>query len=204
MCVFSRHDLIQDPPFSKLDLISCRNVLIFFGSVRKNVIALFHYALNRGGFLVLGPSETASGNLFSIVQGTHSTYTKNETAAKRHPLFAGGIGPRRSADASKRVSAGELAKSSELRRELERTLLSRYNGAGVVVDETLEVLEILGETAPYLALPTGKASLNLLKLIPETRLFLEVEKLVNENPRQANPASIGFSILIPGTVRLQC
>ena len=68
MCVFSRHDLIQDPPFSKLDLISCRNVLIFFGSARKNVIALFHYALNPGGFLVLGPSETESGNLFSLVE----------------------------------------------------------------------------------------------------------------------------------------
>jgi two-component system, chemotaxis family, CheB/CheR fusion protein len=58
MCVFSRHDLIQDPPFSKLDVISCRNVLIFFGSVRKNVISLFHYALNPGAFLVLGPAET--------------------------------------------------------------------------------------------------------------------------------------------------
>jgi hypothetical protein len=72
-------DLIQDPPFTKLDLISCRNVLIFFGSIRKNVIGLFHYALKPGGILVLGPSETESENLFSIVPGAHSTYTKNET-----------------------------------------------------------------------------------------------------------------------------
>jgi two-component system, chemotaxis family, CheB/CheR fusion protein len=178
MCVFSRHDLIQDPPFSKLDLISCRNVLIFFGSVRKNVITQFHYALNPGRFLVLGPSETEPSNLFSIVQGTQHIYTKNETVAKRRPLYAGTIGPRRGTHPDQRlpgVRAGELGSSSDLRKQLERRLLSRYRGAGVVVDQTLEVLEILGQTAPYLALPPGKASFNLLKLIPETRLFLEVE-----------------------------
>ena len=77
MCVFSRHDLIQDPPFSKLDLISCRNVLIFFGSVRKNIIALFHYALKPGGFLVLGRSETESGQPF-FECGGRSQYLHEE------------------------------------------------------------------------------------------------------------------------------
>ena len=75
-----------------------------------------------------------------------------------------------------------------LRKELERTLLSRYRGAGVVVDETLEVLEILGDTAPYLALPQGKVSFNILKLIPEARLFLEVEKLVHDVQRNGAAA----------------
>jgi two-component system, chemotaxis family, CheB/CheR fusion protein len=69
MCVFSRHDLMQDPPFSKLDMISCRNVLIFLGIIRKNIIAVFHYALGPGGFLVLGRSETVSSKLFSILDG---------------------------------------------------------------------------------------------------------------------------------------
>jgi two-component system, chemotaxis family, CheB/CheR fusion protein len=85
MCVFSKHDLIQDRPFSKLDLISCRNVLIFFGRVRKNVIAAFHCALKPDGFLVLGPSETESGNLFSIVAGAQSIYTKSRTRANSIP-----------------------------------------------------------------------------------------------------------------------
>jgi two-component system CheB/CheR fusion protein len=183
MCVFSRHDLIQDPPFSKLDLISCRNLLIFFGSVRKNVIALFHYALRPDGFLLLGSSETESGNLFSVVKDAQSLYTKHEIPGNRHPLYTGAAGHRRSVDAFKRaagIEAVERAKSIDLRRELEGVLLSRYSGAGVVVDETLEVLEILGQTAPYLALPSGKVSLNLLKLIPDTRLFLEIEKLVRQ------------------------
>jgi CheY-like chemotaxis protein len=158
MCIVSRHDLIQDPPFSKLDLISCRNVLIFFGIVRKSVIGLFHFALNPGGFLALGPSETESSKLFSIVQGTHHIYTKNEMVGKRHPFYAGTGGQPRGTNVYKGIPAGELAGGGGLRKELERTLLSRYHGAGVVVDETLEVLEILGQTAPYLSLPPGTGS----------------------------------------------
>ncbi len=79
-------------------------------------------------------------------------------------------------------------RKKDLRKELERTLLSRYKGAGVVVNETLEVLEILGKTAPYLALPQGKGSFNLLRQIPETRLLLEVEKLVHDVQRSGEAA----------------
>lgn len=183
MCIFSRHDLIQDPPFSKLDLISCRNVLMFFGTARKNVITLFHYALKPGGFLVLGASEAEVGNLFSIVEGGRSFYTKNDTVGKRHPAYGAAVRPGRSTDSYKRVEelpASELAQGIDLRKELERCLLSKYGAAAVVVDENMEVVETLGQTAPYLTVPEGKASLNLLKLIPETRVFLEVEKLCRE------------------------
>ena len=188
MCVFSKHDLIQDPPFSKLDLISCRNVLIFFGIVRKSVIALLHFALNPGGFLVLGPSETESSHLFSIVHDTHHIYTKNEMVGRRYPFYAGTAGHRSGTNVYKGMPVAEIASGGDLRKELERTLLSRYHGAGVVVNETLEVLEILGQAAPYLALPPGKVSFNLLRLIPETRLFLEVEKLVRDVERSSEAA----------------
>jgi len=189
MCIFSRHDLIHDPPFSKLDLISCQNVLIFFGSVRKNVIARLHYALNPGGFLVLGRSESESGNLFSIVEGTHSIYTRVEIVGKARQLYDGALGLRRHDTYEVGgITSGQLAKGMNLRKELEQALLSRYSGAGVVVDETLEVLEIFGQTGPYLTLPPGRASLNLLKLIPEARLFLEVEKLVGEVERTGQTA----------------
>jgi two-component system CheB/CheR fusion protein len=191
MCVFSKHDLIQDPPFSKLDLISCRNVLIFFGSVRKSVIAVFHYALKPDGFLVLGPSEAESGSLFSIVPGAQSIYTRNATLGKQHPLYAGAAGARRRADVYRGAAgapADKLARDTGLREQLERALLARYSGAGVVVDASLEVLEVLGQTVPYLALPPGKVSLSLLNLIPETRLFLEVERLVREVQVHGEPA----------------
>ncbi len=174
MCVFSSHDLTQDPPFSKLDLISCRNVLIFLGSVRQSVMALFHHALKPGCFLALGPSEAASGPLFSSVEGARAIFTRNETLGRRHPLYAAGHRSRL------RAQAGEVRNDIDLRKEAERILLSRYNGAGIVVDETLEVLEIIGRTPPYLKLPEGRVSLNLLRLVRDTRLFLEVEKLVRE------------------------
>ena len=68
MCVFTRHNLLTDPPFSKLDLVSCRNVLIYLASVQKNIIPLFHYALRPNGFLMLGASETAAfPELFSLI-----------------------------------------------------------------------------------------------------------------------------------------
>lgn len=179
MCIFSKHDLTQDPPFSKLDLISCRNVLIFFGGVRRSIIARFHYALNPRGFLVLGPSETESGGLFTLVADTSHIYSRNETPGMRQVPYLRGGGVRRAAEAFSRA-ADVPAGGIDVRKETERALLSRYRGSGVLVDETLEILEIVGRPVPYFQLPAGRVSLNLLKLLPETRLLLEVQRLVQE------------------------
>ena len=90
MCVFTRHNLLTDPPFSKLDLVSCRNVLIYLSSVQKNIIPLFHYALRSNGFLMLGASETAAfPDLFSLVDPEHRIYAKRETARKPYPFRTG-------------------------------------------------------------------------------------------------------------------
>jgi two-component system CheB/CheR fusion protein len=100
MCVFTRHNLIDDPPFSKLDLISCRNVLIYLGSVQKDILPLFHYALKPAGFLMLGASEAlASGGLFSVADREHRIYARRETARKPHFSHAGARGSRRGAPA---------------------------------------------------------------------------------------------------------
>ena len=91
LCVFSRHNLIDDPPFAKLDLISCRNVLIYLGAVQKHVISLFHYALKQNGFLMLGQSEKAdSDGLFSIIDPDYRIYAKTEipTRPYRFPARA--------------------------------------------------------------------------------------------------------------------
>jgi two-component system CheB/CheR fusion protein len=191
MCLFSKQDLIQDPPFSRLDLISCRNVLIFFGSVRRNIFAVFHYALKPNGFLVLGPTETESSNLFSVVKGARSIYTKNKTVASKYPLHieAATLLRRRHADKhAGEIPAPALPSETGLQEALGCKLLARFTGAAVVVDASLAVLEVFGRTVPYLALPPGKASFNLLKLISETRLFLEVETLVRKVKESGEPA----------------
>src|ERR1035437_6674351 len=182
-CVFTRHNLLTDPPFSKLDLVSCRNVLIYLSSVQKNIIPLFHYALRSNGFLMLGISETAAfPDLFTLVDPEHRIYAKLETARKPYPFRAGSGAAFRGAGGKKAAAEppAELWNVADVRQEVDRILLSRYSLASVVVDEELEVLEIRGKASTFLALPVGKVSFNLLKLIPETSLFLEVEKLVHQ------------------------
>src|ERR1017187_8771852 len=191
ICVFTRHNLLTDPPFSKLDLVSCRNVLIYLSSVQKNIIPLFHYALKPNGFLMLGASETAAlPELFSLVDRQPRIYPRRETAGKPYPFrtgsgraFGGGAGRKTAAE-----PPVELWNGVDLHQEIDRILLSKYSLAGVVVDEELEVLEIRGKASPFLSLPVGKVSFNLLKLIPETSLFLEVEKLVHQVQRSGEPA----------------
>jgi two-component system CheB/CheR fusion protein len=191
MCVFTRHNLIEDPPFSRLDLISCRNVLIYLGSIQKNILPLFHYALKPGGFLMLGASESAaSSDLFSEADREHRIYVKRDTARKPHLFLPGGRDSRRTpaqvGDAA-RGRATEVWGVVDMRKEIDRILLSKYSPAGVVVDDALEVLEIRGKASPYLTLPAGKVSFNLMKLIPDTGLFLEVEKLIHQARSSGEP-----------------
>ncbi len=192
MCVFARHNLIDDPPFSKLDLISCRNVLIYLGSVQKDIFPLFHYALKPAGFLMLGSSEAgAPGDLFSVAEREQRIYAKRETPRKPHFFHAAARGSRRGAPPDSNAAAPpprELWGSPDVRKEVDSILLSKYSPAGVVVDEDLEVIEIRGKASPYLTLPVGKVSFNLMKLIPDTGLFLEVERLIRQARKSGEPA----------------
>ena len=175
MCVFSRHNVFADPPFSKLDLVSCRNVPIY-AACEQNLIPMFHYVLKPNGFLLLGGSETAAfRDLFSLVDREHRIYARRETARKPFTVRTGSAAAGAGAEPPRKVGH-----AGDVRLEVDRILLSRYSPAGVVVDEDLEVLEILGKADAILSLPAGEVSFNLLRLIPETSLFLEVERLVRE------------------------
>ena len=183
MCVFTRHNLIEDPPFSKLDLIACRNVLIYLGSVQKNIFPLFHYALKPGGFLMLGASESeASADWFSVAGREHRIFSRRETARK-HPLFPGrAVTPGGAPAPSRNPWDG-----ADMRKEVDRVLLSRYSLASVLVDDDLDVIEIRGKANRYLTLPLGKLSFNLIKLISDTGLFIEVEKLIQQAQKNGEP-----------------
>jgi two-component system CheB/CheR fusion protein len=179
-CVFSRHNLIDDPPFAKLDLISCRNVLIYLGAVQKNVIAVFHYALKQDGFLMLGKSETADfGGMFSILDRDHRIYGRGEGEGKPQRFHGRATTPGRTPKIVAQAPA-PVRRDADMRTAVDRILLSKYSPAAVLVDGGLEVLEVRGDVTPFLKLPVGKMSFQLLNLIPDTGLFLEIEKLVRE------------------------
>jgi two-component system CheB/CheR fusion protein len=168
MCVFARQDLTRDPPFSRLDMVMCRNVLIYMDTVlQKKLITLFHYALNANGYLVLGQAETvgAQASLFSLSDKKHRFHRK-KSAARVAPMtfpveYAAAIPPR------KRPQLETIAGDKGLQGEVSRVILDRYAPAGVVVDSDLQIVQFRGQTGPFLEPAPGEASLSLLKMARE-------------------------------------
>lgn len=167
MCVFARQDLLKDPPFSRLDLISCRNVLIYLGPVlQKRVFPIFHYALKPGGYLLLGSSETIGvhSELFSLEDKKAKIYKRRPGLSRPNLEFP--AAEEREAPALARPRAEEWSET-DLLREADRIVLGKYSPAGVVVDGNLNAVQFRGRMAPYLEPSAGMASLNLLKLARE-------------------------------------
>ncbi|WP_240359659.1 chemotaxis protein CheB [Pyxidicoccus trucidator] len=169
LCVFVRHDLARDPPFSRLDLVTCRNVLIYFTpALQKRVLATFHYCLNIPGFLLLGRTESISGatQLFSSVSKTHKILARTEGPSKLRFLR----GPEFPPD-EKRVhgrAAQEPVRSpQDSTRRIDRLLLSRYAPPGVVVNDKLDIIQFRGHTGPYLEPAPGEPQFNLFKMARE-------------------------------------
>ena len=166
LCVFVKHDLTRDPPFAHLDLISCRNVLIYFGaSLQKRVFPLFHYCLDPGGFLLLGQAESVPvGGLFAPVDGTQKLYVK--IGASRS--LATPLGPSRRVDgpagAVPPVPVTDWA-SRDIDRQADALLLGRYAPPGALVDERMNIISLRGRTSKFLELRPGHPELNLLKLV---------------------------------------
>jgi two-component system CheB/CheR fusion protein len=167
ICVFARHNLAQDPPFSRLDLISCCNVLIYMGeTLQRKVWSTLQYALKPSGFLVLGPSEGigALSGSFHQVEKTHKIFCMTETASTQLPPREG----RRSEGRvipSVKISANGTG--LEVQNEADRLVLTEYAPAGVVIDSRMNLVQVRGRTAPYLEFSPGEASQNVLKLARE-------------------------------------
>ncbi|WP_246775518.1 CheR family methyltransferase [Methylobacterium aquaticum] len=166
MCIFSQHNVIKDAPFSRLDLISCRNLLIYLnGDLQNRVIPLFHSALRPGGFLFLGNSEnvTRHAKLFSAIDRRYRIFRRLESATRVLPEFPLTVtADRRQAEGGgafrPRTIEGGLARRAE-------RVAERYAPAYVVVDEAYDVLHFSGRTGRYIDPATGAASLNLLNLV---------------------------------------
>jgi two-component system CheB/CheR fusion protein len=168
LCVFARQDLTRDPPFSKLDLIVCRNVLIYLGQVlQKKLMTVFHYALKSEGFLVLGHAETVGthADLFGVADKRHRVFTKKAVVTPAREVFPLEYKVPRIELGRKPLPEirGDLA----IHREATRLLLDRYTPPGVIVDASLQIIQFRGQTGPFLEPAPGEASLNLMKMARE-------------------------------------
>ena len=178
LCIFARQDLSSDPPFSGIDLVSCRNVMIYFGRVlQTRVRAIFHYSLNMGGYLWLGSSESVgeTSELFSAVDRKHKVYSRRATATRLNFDFV--VASAQGLPEPRVVTAEAIPidpnRYANVRHQADQIMLGRYAPVGVVVDKKLEILHFRGDTNLYLAVAPGEPSFSLLKMArPELGLAL--------------------------------
>ena len=165
LCVFATHNFLKDPPFARVSLISCRNVLIYMEPfLQKKAFTTFHYALNDKGYLLLGKSETtgSSSELFTQADKKEKLYIRKSVSGKFMNVT--------SADREESMKDKDYGLRSYERRKddyqknADEILLSRYTPAGVVVNEQFDIVQFRGSTGAYLEPSPGKASLNVLKM----------------------------------------
>ncbi|MBN8421057.1 MAG: PAS domain S-box protein [Verrucomicrobia bacterium] len=172
-CIFSRHNALADPPFSKVDFISCRNLLIYFEPVlQQQLLPVLHYALKPGGFLWLGSSETVGTHrkLFDVEDVRNKIFRRRpgvaamrSTAPMEHVEVHG--------RSPQPVVRAREVPHADLYRDAERLLLAKYSPPGVVISAGMEILQFRGETGAYLAPASGTPSLHLLKMLREGLLI---------------------------------
>jgi two-component system CheB/CheR fusion protein len=168
VCVFARHNVTEDPPFSKLDLISCCNVLIYLGPVLQHkVLSVLRYALKPSGFLVLGPSESIGtlSDAFHQIEKSHRIYCVRPAADSPapHPI----TGRRTEGRLDLRPRTAEGRQEPDLLREADRLVLAEHGPPGAVIDDAMNIVQVRGRTSPYLELSPGEPTHNLLKLARE-------------------------------------
>jgi len=172
MCVFAIQNVIKDPPFSKLDLISCRNLLIYLGPVlQKRALNVFHYALNMDSYLLLGSAESIGEfvNLYGAVDPKAKVYIKKSVSIPHRIEF---VFPHDRDFVPLRTGERFLLSPPEygqfdIQRETDRLLLNKYVPAAVVFNEQLEIVQFRGHTGPFLEPAPGEASFNLLRMVRE-------------------------------------
>lgn len=181
VCVFAVQNVIKDPPFSRLDLICCRNLLIYFSAtLQKKALQTFHYALRPNRYLMLGTSETIGSETerFALMNRKSKIYcrkpqdnptcihiTDTSEASPLHPEF--------------HSAKSLLPPAIELRRLAESMILDKYGPPGVIIDQNMQILHFQGQVGSYIDPSSGSASLNLLRMARQ-ELLIELRIAVNE------------------------
>lgn len=207
LCVFANHNISKDPPFSRLDIISCCNLLIYLDTpLQQKLISTFHYSLNPTGSLILGKSETtgSSSYLFSQVDKKVKVYAKRkdatakvsfETAYRTHDAKGTAI--------PTYTHAGKIKPDeADLEKAVDSLLLKRFTPASVLVNYDLDILHFRGATGLYLEPSPGKASLNLMKMA-RSGLSFELRNVVHKAKKTGAPAKkSGIQISIEDRAQL--
>ncbi len=168
MCIFAKQNLAKDPPFSNLDLISCRNLLIYLGPVlQKRVIPTMHYALKPHGYLMLGGSESLGtfGDHFTLVDKKYKIYQKKRSSTRLITYFTGlDFGTRRP---SEPATAKLPQRGLSVEQEVERILVNRFVPASIVVNDEMDIVQFRGKTGAYLEPAAGHPSFSLSRMARE-------------------------------------
>ncbi|MHC4789656.1 MAG: CheR family methyltransferase, partial [Planctomycetota bacterium] len=189
ICIFARQNVTKDPPFGKIDLVSCRNLLIYLGPVLQNrTIPILHYALNPTGFLLLGASETIGrfSDLFTLADRKSKIYRK-KAVVSRLPVDLGPphLIPRAEAPGpqpARRAAWGPI----ELQKEADRIVLEKFGPSGVVIDSQMEIIQFRGHTGHYLEPAPGEAALNLMRMA-RPGMLLDLRAAIHEARQQKAP-----------------
>jgi two-component system CheB/CheR fusion protein len=182
LCVFAKQNLAQDPPFSRMNLVACRNVLIYLGpELQRKVVPILHYALKPSGFLFLGNAEGVAGfpELFAPFDKKHKIFVKKASAGRVHHDFSTNRYPLDAGITERATQQTESAPGVERQHEADRVILRTYAPPGLVINENMEILQFRGAIGPYVEPAPGKATLHLLK-IAKREFVAELRAAVNQ------------------------
>jgi two-component system CheB/CheR fusion protein len=163
LCVFAKQDLTRDPPFSRVDLISCRNTLVYLDELlQKKLLSTFHYSLLEGGLIFLGPSETTgeSFSLFQPVDAKNKIFVRNSDTPATSTLYT--VRPAQSTHPPN--SQVPVPVTQDWRKQADQLVQDRYTPAGVIINQELTIFQVRGRTSYYLQSPAIAATKNLLLL----------------------------------------
>ena len=169
LVIFSVQDLLKDPPFSRLNLLSCRNLLIYLNSeAQKKILPLFHYTLRPGGILMLGSSETVGEftSLFQSLDNTWKIYRRREVHRSRMQPVEFPTGMPREPSNSQTIRK-EKPCGKNLEHLVDRAIADRFGPPAVVVDDSGNILHVAGRTGRYLETPSGPPSHNIVEMARE-------------------------------------
>ncbi len=184
MCVFAPHNILRDPPFSRMDFVSCCNLLIYFDTAaQKKVFTTLHFALTEGGHLMLGKAETVgiSSQLFTQINSKLKIYSRKKNVGVRRTIELLPRFPRTIMSNKKTTTAFKSTITSpvDIESAIDNVLLSSYIPACAVINKDMEVIQFRGPISLFLEHPSGKASLNILKMARSEFAF-ELRNAINE------------------------